>query len=117
MNADLRHKLKQLEQLIQRERESARNLNVSELQTIQDEKGLLLTELQALSGGCTDELKTVATRLQKENRRNAQLLWTTLNFLRQSMCNCSQQIMPILYGRRGNSIQSAAIGVLHQGKV
>lgn len=117
MNTDLRHKLNQLEQLIQRERESARNLKVSELQTIQDEKGLLLAELKTLSGPCTEELKEVATRLQKENRRNAQLLWTMLNFLRQSMCNCSKQLMPMLYGRRGNSIQSAAIGMLHQGKI
>ena len=117
MSADLQHKLNQLEQMIQRERESARDLKVDELQAIQDEKGVLLAELQAHAETCTDELKTVARRLQKENRRNAQLLWTTLGFLRQSMSNCSQQLMPVLYGKQGNRIQSAAIGVLHRGKI
>lgn len=117
MDNHLQLKLEQLEQLIRQERDYARTLKYSELKQIQEEKKQLLDELRSFSNSCPAELKATVSRLREENCRNARLLWNTLNFLRQSMQNCTRQVMPILYGRRGNSIQAAAIGLLHSGRI
>ena len=117
MDNNLQAKLEELEQLISQEREYARTLQHSELNLIQEQKKLLLDELRSFSDPCPPELKSTVSRLRDENRRNARLLWNSLGFLRQSMQSCTQQVMPMLYGRQGNKLQSAAIGILHNGRI
>ncbi len=116
MNPELQQKLNLLKDLIQRERDYARNLKIAELMSLQEEKGSILSEFKSISGCCPNELKELAAHLRDENRRNARLLWATLNFLRQSMSNCCRQLTPVMYGRRGNRMQNIPLGVLHAGR-
>ncbi len=117
MDRPLEAKLKLLEQLIEQERAFAVGLKITELKEIQEQKKELLIELHGFQGGCPQELKDLAARLRDSNRRNARLLHTTLNFLRQTMNSCRKSITPLTYGRSGNQIQGSAIGLLHAGRV
>lgn len=117
MGQELQDKLTRLEALIQRERRCACTLQVTELKQLQEEKGLLVKELRELDQACSGELQQFASRLREENRRNAKLLHTCLNYLRQAMRNCTRQLTPVTYGRRGNCLQSAPSGLLLTGRI
>jgi len=117
MGQELQQKLNRLEDLIQQERRCACTLQVAELKQLQEEKGLLIGELKALGQGCPEELKPFAEKLCEENRRNARLLHTGLNYLRQAMQSCTRQLTPISYGSRGNRLQSAPSGLLLTGRI
>ncbi|MCF6266605.1 MAG: hypothetical protein L3J57_08680 [Desulfuromusa sp.] len=117
MEQELLQKLMSLDELIQRERCYARDLKAKELKDLQEEKGLLLQELQALSVECSPELKQLASRIRDENIRNAQLLHTTLGYLREAMHCCFRQLTPVAYGQHGNPLQASPSGLLLTGKV
>jgi flagellar biosynthesis/type III secretory pathway chaperone len=117
MEAALREKLLKLEELIEQERSYAVNLNVDALGRLQEEKKELLLQLEIPSESCPLELKEVAARLRENNRRNARLLFNTLNFLRQAMSNCCESITPLTYGQRGNRVQNNTLGLLHVGRI
>ena len=117
MKAALHDKLLQLEQMIEQERFYAVSLRIAELKEIQERKRELLIELGEFTQSCPAELKDLAGRLRDGNRRNARLLHSTLNFLRQTMASCCQSITPLTYGRRGNRVQGSAIGLLHAGRI
>jgi flagellar biosynthesis/type III secretory pathway chaperone len=117
MEQNLAQKLKQLEDLILQERRFACTMQIDGLKQLQEEKGLLVKEIRALDGQCSSEQKQIAGRLREENRRNAQLLFTCLNYLRQAMHNCTKQLTPTSYGRRGNSLQSTPSGLLLTGRM
>ncbi|SDZ79991.1 hypothetical protein SAMN05660420_00372 [Desulfuromusa kysingii] len=117
MEQDLTQNLMQLEKLIMQERCFACTMKIAGLQQIQQEKKQLIDEIRALDGQCSVEQKQVAGRLRDENRRNAQLLYTCLNYLRQAMHNCTRQLTPTSYGCFGNSLQSTPSGLLLTGRI
>ncbi len=117
MGQELLQKLTRLDELIQQERGHACGLQVSELKELQEQKGLLLKELQTLSTNCPPELKQLAGRIREENRRNAQLLYTTLGYLREAMHSCTRQLTPVAYGNRGHHLQTAPSGMLLTGRI
>ncbi len=117
MGQELLQKLAQLEDLIQEERDHARCLQVSKLKALQEQKGQLIKELQTLSAGESPELKQIAGRIRQENLRNAQLLYTTLSYLREAMRNCTHQLTPAAYGNSGRQLQTAPSGLLLAGRI
>lgn len=117
MGQELQQKLIQLEDMMQQERHYACTLQVTELKQLQEEKGLLIKELKDLGQACPAELKQLAGRLREENRRNAQLLYTCLNYLRQAVRHCTRQLTPMSYGNRGNSLQNTPSGLLLKGRI
>ena len=117
MGQELAQKLKKLGDLILQERRFVCTMQIDGLKQLQEEKGLLVKAIQALDGQCSVEQKQVAGRLREENRRNAQLLYTCLNYLRQAMHNCTKQLTPTKYGRRGNSLKFTPSGLLLTGRV
>jgi len=117
MGQELLQKLTRLDELIQQERGHARSLQVTELKELQEQKGLLLKELQALSTDCPPELKQLAGRVREGNRRNAQLLFTTLTYLREAMRSCTRQLTPTAYGNCGHQLQTAPSGLLLTGRI
>lgn len=117
METALRDKLLKLEELINQERSYAVDLKIDALKDIQEQKKELLVELDMPEENCPSELKELAARLRDSNRRNARLLHSTLNFLRQAMSNCCESISPLTYGQRGNRVHSNTIGMLHAGRV
>ncbi|MBN2645753.1 MAG: hypothetical protein JXR59_09805 [Desulfuromonadaceae bacterium] len=117
MSGEWQEKLQTLERLIERERALAIDLQADALKALQEEKGALLVELRRLDPGCPEALKPLAGRLREDNRRNARLLYASLNLLRQTMNSCCSRIAPSCYGRRGHRIDGRAVGILHTGKV
>ena len=113
----LQQQLEQLDELIKLEREYAIKLKVKDLKDLQERKGELLQELQLQENTDCREQKKMISRLKGENRRNARLLASTLNILRQTMQNCCREITPVLYGQLGTQVQKTAVGVLHVGRV
>jgi len=113
----LQQKLDQLETLIQQERDYACRMQIIELKQLQEEKGVLINELKDLGQDCPDDLKQIAGRLREENRRNARLLHTCLNYLRQAMQSCTCQLTPATYGSAGNMLQRAPSGLLLTGRI
>ena len=116
-STQFQQQLEQLDELILLEREYAIKLKVQDLKDLQERKGELLLQLQQQESAGGKEQKKMISRLKGENRRNARLLASTLNILRQTMQNCCREITPILYGQQGNRIQKTAVGVLHVGRV
>lgn len=117
MNQELQQKLNRLEELILQERDCARTLKVDRLQKLQQEKGILVKELQTEKETCPAEIKPFIKKIQRENIRNARLLHTCLSNLRRMMQHCTRQLTPISYGNRGNSIQNAPSGLLLNGRI
>ncbi len=113
---DIKTKLETLLDLLQQEREMAQTLNMSGLQTVVAAKEELLAELQPQPEevvGLEDLLK----QIDQENRRNAFLLWTGLNWVRDLMGFFGKAAMPQVYGDTGQSRTLSQGGRLLSGKV
>ena len=114
--ADIKIKLETLLELLQLEREKAKALDMPGLQEIVAAKGELLAELHPQPEdivGLGDLLK----QIDYENRRNAFLLWTGLNWVRDLMGFFGKASMPQVYGDSGQSRTLSQGGRLLSGKV
>ncbi len=114
--AQIKLKLETLLDLLQQEREMAKALDMSGLQEVVAAKEELLVSLQPQPEdvvGLEDLLKQV----DQENRRNAFLLWTGLNWVRDLMGFFGKAAMPQVYGDSGQSRSLDQGGRLLSGKV
>jgi hypothetical protein len=114
--AEIKIKLETLLELLQQEREMAKALDMPGLHKVVAAKEVLLTELQPQPEevvGLEDLLK----QIDHENRRNAFLLWTGLNFVRDMMGFFGKAAMPQIYGGAGQSRTLTRGGRLLSGKV
>ena len=108
--------LQQLLELLQQEREMAKALDMDGLEKVVAAKETLLAgmDLQPEEvAGHEDLLR----RIEQENRRNAFLLWTGLNWVRDLMGFFGKAAMPQVYGHGGSSRTLAEGGRLLSGKV
>lgn len=115
-HSDIKFKLETLLDLLQQEREMAQALDMSGLQTVVAAKEELLAGLQLQPEevvGLEDLLKQV----DQENRRNAFLLWTGLNWVRDLMGFFGKAALPQVYGDSGQSRTLSQGGRLLSGKV
>ncbi len=114
----LRRQLEELLQLILRERELAKSLDIEALGALQTEKEALLGALgEAVQGESAPELKELAARVREENRRNAYLFWSALGFIRSTMEFLGLQATPPGYGARGSSPRPSGGGLILSGRV
>jgi hypothetical protein len=109
-------KLEQLLDLLQQEREMAISLDMAGLQKIVTRKEELLVnfnpQLEEVSG-----LEELLKQIDHENRRNAFLHWTGLNWVRDLMGFFGKAAMPQVYGGSGKSRSLNEPGRLLSGKV
>lgn len=114
--SDLRAKLESLLELLLEEREKATALDMDGLQKIVRAKETLLATLNPQP----EEIKGMEELLraiERENRRNAFLLWTGLNWVRGMMGFFGRATMPEIYGGGGKSRSLFHGGRLLSGKV
>ncbi len=114
--AEIKLKLETLLGLLQQEREMAQALDMSGLQTVVAAKEELLAELQPQPEDVVG-LEDLLTQIDQENRRNAFLLWTGLNWVRDLMGFFGKVTMPQVYGGAGQSRTLEQGGRLLSGKV
>lgn len=115
-SSDLRAKLETLLELLLEEREKAKALDMAGLQKIVVAKEALLANLNPQPeeiAGMEDLLR----KIDEENRRNAFLLWTGLNWVRDLMGFFGKAAMPQVYGGSGQSQSLTQGGRLLSGKV
>ena len=108
--------LNRLYQLILQERECAKKLDMDGLQALSAEKGQLVALLSPATE-LADELKGLARTIQKENRRNAYLIWSALGWIREHMAFFNQQVSQPSYGAGGTAVRNGQGGRLLSGKV
>ncbi len=113
----LRNRLLKLHELILRERDCCKAVDLLGLQEVLTEKELLLTDLEPLESVAGAELRELATKVKNENRRNAYLLWVTLRFIRESMEFFGRQTGQPSYGAGGRMIQNGGSGLVLSGRV
>ncbi len=113
---DLRSQLETLLALLLEEREAAKALDMEGLQKATQAKDALLATLNPQPEeveGLDELLRTI----DQENRRNAFLLWTGLNWVRDMMGFFGKAAMPEVYGGGGQSQALSQGGRLLSGKV
>lgn len=115
--ADLYADLQKLHDLILRERECAKSLSVDDLVAVTGEKEALLQRLQPIESA-GPEVRALAEKIQRENRRNAYLFWSTLKFIRESVSFFNRQVsQPTGYGVAGGLVHSGSSGIFLTGRV
>jgi hypothetical protein len=112
----LREQLQRLLTVILRERECARALDMEELLAAAREKEELLTILGPADVLSPEDRSLVET-IRAENRRNAYLFWSTLNWVRESMGFFGRQVSAVSYGSHGRALCHQNGGKLLSGKV
>lgn len=115
-DAVVRQNLEQLLELLRQERDAAQCLDMDSLQTVVAAKEQLLGEL-ALDAEKVIGLEDLLQQIDHENRRNAFLLWTGLNWVRDLMGFFGKAAMPQVYGGSGQSRTLHQGGRLLSGKV
>ncbi len=113
---DIKLQLESLLDLLQQEREMAKALDMPGLQSIVAAKERLLEGLQ-LQPEDVEGMADLLKQIDQENRRNAFLLWTGLNWVRDLMGFFGKAAMPQVYGGAGQSRTLAQGGRLLSGKV
>ena len=113
---DLKSKLETLLELLLEEREKAKALDMAGLQKVVAAKEALLANLnprpEEIAG-----MEELLQKIDEENRRNAFLLWTGLNWVRDLMGFFGKAAMPEVYGGGGQSQVLTQGGRLLSGKV
>lgn len=113
---ELEHQLNTLLDLLRQEREMAQNLDMNGLQAVVQAKQELLAGLKPQAEDVQD-LQPLLRQIDQENRRNAFLLWTGLNWVRDMMGFFGKATMPQVYGDAGQSRSLKQGGRLLSGKV
>jgi len=106
MTANVHGLLQELHEVIIAERESAKVLDLEALQQATVRKEQLLQQLD-IQGELAPEERELASVIRFENRRNAYLLWSALNWIRESM---------EFFGRRSTPDSYSPSGALVAGK-
>lgn len=114
--AAIKIKLETLLDLLQQEREMAQTLDMEGLESVVAAKEELISMLNPQAEdviGLEDLLK----QIDYENRRNAFLLWTGLNWVRDMMGFFGKATAPQVYGGGGQARSLNESGRLLSGKV
>ena len=112
----LEQQLNLLLDLLRQEREVAQRLDMDGLQAVIQAKQELLANLKPQAADVQD-LQGLLRQIDHENRRNAVLLWTGLNWVRDMMGFFGKATMPPVYGGTGQSRSLNQGGRLLSGKV
>ena len=116
IDSDLKARLETLLELLLEEREKAKVLDMAGLQKVVQAKEALLATLNPQPEQ-VEGLEELLQTIDQENRRNAFLLWTGLNWVRDLMGFFGKAEMPQVYGGGGQSQALTQGGRLLSGKV
>lgn len=108
--------LVRLHDIILQERECAKALDMEAMMTATREKEALLKTLGTM-GDLAPEERAFAETIQAENRRNAYLFWSTLNWIKETMEFFGKQTAPAAYTANGYVMHKNSGGRLLSGKV
>ncbi len=112
----LKDQLQRLHQLLLKERECARALAMDELMATVQQKEALLGCLEQVDAADA-ETRQLAEQIRAENRRNAYLFWSALQWIRESMQFFGRQSVPSGYGAAGATVNTANSGMILSGRV
>jgi len=112
----LQAQLENLYDLILRERECAKAVDIDALQAVSLEKAELLKKLE-LTEEVVPAFRTLVEKIKQENRRNAYLFWSTLKYIRESMGFFNSKIGQPSYGAAGQMTQNSNSGLVIKGRV
>ncbi len=118
MSADtsFESRLEDLRQILVEERVCIRELKMERLTELLEKKQELLPLLEEQTDA-PSHLMEIARDVRFENRRNAYLLKSSLNWIRALMEMFGRTQQPSAYGRYGNQVVLQAGGGLLSGKV
>lgn len=108
--SEYEQKMEQLLQLILRERDCARKLDMAGLNQVAGAKDALVRELASFDGSVVNS--ELAVRVREENRRNAYLFWAGLSLVRDTMGFFGRQVPPPAYGALGGMVQGRSTSLL-----
>lgn len=117
--AELPAYLRELQDLIARERKAASALQVDEMMALTGRKESLLQELLHVVdclGELTEQERQMADAVYSENLRNAYFFWSALKWVRQSVCFINDQISPASYKGNGCVARARHSGALLSGR-
>lgn len=115
MSQNVHEMLQDLHAVILRERESAKSLDIEALQEATLRKEQLLQQLD-IQGELAPEDRELASAIRFENRRNAYLLWSALNWIRESMEFLGRRSTPNSYSPAGMLVTGKNGGHLLSGR-
>lgn len=114
----LQQQLRELHRLLLVEREAAQRLDMEELHAVVEQKSALLASLPEFDPEDADsELQDLAQTIRRENRRNAYLFWSSLNWVRETFSFYNQQLTRPSYSQQGTSVSTPAGAMLLSGKI
>ncbi len=115
-NTEMKAAYEQLHKLLIEERQAAIALDMEALRQSTQAKKELLSNLETYPNN-TDGLRDLLLEIDKENRRNAYLLWTGLGWVRSMMGFFGQSTSSSGYGQNGQICANQQEGHLVSGKV
>ncbi len=105
-----------LRDLILAEREHAKQLDLQGMLDTQEEKSVIINALSQVDTLHPDDRK-YAEEVQWENRRNAYLFKSTLNWIGETMEFFGRQTAPATYGQSGITTDMSSGGRLLSGSI
>lgn len=112
----LKSQLQNVLDLIEQERNLAKQLKVNEMLELTAQKADAIQKLKGLRTK-DEEVLELAAQVEHENRRNAYLFWFTLNWVRDCMSFVAQTTKTPQYTAKGNMDKSLDGGIVLSGKV
>jgi len=114
---NIRELLIRLHNIILAERQHAKKLDLEAMHHDIEEKEKIIMVLSRVDTLLHPDDKEHVERIRVENRRNAYLFRSTLNFIRDTMTFFGIKSVPETYGKSGKTTNSATNGKLLSGKV
>ncbi len=111
-----REALNTLLELILEERQCAIDLDSEGLIAVSEKKEALLISMAGLPK-LDDEDKPLAQRVREENRHNAYLLKSALDWIRETMTFFGERTIPVTYGAGASVVSTHAQGRLLSGSI
>lgn len=103
-------------ELILQERRCAINLDNEGLMAVSEKKEALLISMVGMNH-LDEEDKALAARIREENRQNAYLLKSALDWIRDTMTFFDQKTAPATYSAGAHAVNTNASGRLLSGTI
>ena len=113
---EVRQNLIRLRDLIREEREYAKQMDMDGMARVREEKEALIALLDGIQELAPQDRK-YARQIREENRRNAFLFKSTLNWIQDTMEFFGRTTVPMTYGQGGTPANSTINGRLLSGRI
>jgi len=113
---DIRHNLIRLRDLIREEREYAKAMDMDGMARVREQKEAIIALLDGVRE-LPPEDREYARQVRAENRRNAFLFRSTLNWIQETMEFFGRTTVPSTYGQAGTPSVPTVNGRLLSGRI